>query len=229
MIRKLKSWLRREEVSLTSLAATFSIFAIVFGGGWSLFQEFKKPEPVPVMAGSETYVFTPRKDYENLLEEVDLVNERIKVAKEEERKSLEILLSELNQKLDEARSRLSDQKKRADDLESKLNKINKVMDDFASKLAEKDFLEGQNAIEDVINGKQSYSISASMLTLNRELTKLIIYSDTLSPVERQYWLDTFGKMTVEQKKRLAKILETEHQKLLELELNFLDRVETDLK
>lgn len=59
-----------------------------------------------------------------------------------------------------------------------------------------------------------------------ELIKLILATESMDDAERQYWFDILPSMNDDQVKRLYDILETERQKLDELEQKYQKEIET---
>ncbi len=59
---------------------------------------------------------------------------------------------------------------------------------------------------------------------NPKLIQLILDTESMNDSERQYWFDMLQSMNGDQVKRLLEILETERQKLDELDQKYQDEV-----
>ncbi|MCP4523402.1 MAG: hypothetical protein GY828_04220 [Candidatus Gracilibacteria bacterium] len=69
------------------------------------------------------------------------------------------------------------------------------------------------------NGK-TFTVSDEIQAQYPELITLILATDSMDDSERQYWFDIMPSMTDEQVDRLFNILETEKNKLQELEVKY---------
>lgn len=73
------------------------------------------------------------------------------------------------------------------------------------------------------NGKQ-FVISDETQAQYKELVTLILDTDSMDDNERQYWFDIMPSMTDEQIDRLFNILDTEKNKLEELETKYQQEI-----
>ena len=73
------------------------------------------------------------------------------------------------------------------------------------------------------NGKQ-FIVSDDTQAQYPELVKLILATDSMDDNERQYWFDIMPSMTDEQIDRLYNILDTERNKLEELETKYQQEI-----
>jgi hypothetical protein len=69
-------------------------------------------------------------------------------------------------------------------------------------------------------GNISYNVSDEATAKYPELVQLILHTESMDRVDKQYWLDILPSMTESHVNRLHDILETERRKLLELESRY---------
>ena len=81
----------------------------------------------------------------------------------------------------------------------------------------------KNMAEVTHNGKQ-FIISDETQAQYKELVTLILDTDSMDDNERQYWFDIMPSMTDEQVDRLFNILDTEKNKLEELETKYQQEI-----
>jgi hypothetical protein len=78
---------------------------------------------------------------------------------------------------------------------------------------------------DIKHNDTTFYIADEVQTKYPELIKLILHTESMDDDERQYWFDIMPSMTDSQVDRLYNILETEKQKLEELE----DKYQKEIK
>ena len=71
---------------------------------------------------------------------------------------------------------------------------------------------------------KTFTISDDTLSLYDELIKMILATESMDDDERQYWFDIMPSMTETQIDRLYNILDTERQKLQELEIKYQEEI-----
>jgi len=71
---------------------------------------------------------------------------------------------------------------------------------------------------------KTFTISDEVLASYDELVKMILATESMDDDERQYWFDIMPSMTEEQIDRLYNILDTERQKLQELEVKYQEEI-----
>ncbi len=74
------------------------------------------------------------------------------------------------------------------------------------------------------NGTEYRIPSGSEFSKWAHCFSLVLVSESLVPEERQYWFDIFPSMTDEQRSRLETILQTEQNKLAELEARYSEEI-----
>ena len=70
----------------------------------------------------------------------------------------------------------------------------------------------------------TFQIDDEILAKYDELVKMILATESMDDDERQYWFDIMPSMTETQIDRLYNILDTERQKLQELELKYQEEI-----
>lgn len=70
----------------------------------------------------------------------------------------------------------------------------------------------------------TFTVQDAIQENNPKLIQLILDTESMNDSERQYWFDMLQSMNGDQVKRLLEILETERQKLDELEQKYQDEV-----
>lgn len=79
---------------------------------------------------------------------------------------------------------------------------------------------------DIKHNGVTFYIEDEVQTKYPELIKLILNTESMDDDERQYWFDIMPSMTDSQIDRLYDILETEKQKLEELELKYQKEIKS---
>ena len=79
---------------------------------------------------------------------------------------------------------------------------------------------------DIKHNGTTFYIEDEVQTKYPELIKLILHTESMDDDERQYWFDIMPSMTDSQIDRLYNILETEKQKLEELELKYQKEIKS---
>ncbi len=70
----------------------------------------------------------------------------------------------------------------------------------------------------------TFTVQDAIQENNPKLIQLILDTESMNDSERQYWFDMLQSMNGDQVKRLLEILETERQKLDELDQKYQDEV-----
>ena len=73
--------------------------------------------------------------------------------------------------------------------------------------------------------KTDFTIADSIQNEHPKLIELILWTESMDSGEKQYWFDILPSMTPEQVQKLYNILETEKQKLDELENKYQQEIE----
>ena len=71
---------------------------------------------------------------------------------------------------------------------------------------------------------KTFTISDDTLSSYDELVKMILSTESMDDDERQYWFDIMPSMTETQIDRLYNILDTERNKLQELEVKYQEEI-----
>jgi len=71
---------------------------------------------------------------------------------------------------------------------------------------------------------KTFNIDDEVLAKYDELIKMILATESMDDDERQYWFDIMPSMTETQIDRLYNILDTERQKLQELEVKYQEEI-----
>ena len=71
---------------------------------------------------------------------------------------------------------------------------------------------------------KTFNIDDEVLAKYDELVKMILATESMDDDERQYWFDIMPSMTETQIDRLYNILDTERQKLQELEVKYQEEI-----
>ena len=71
---------------------------------------------------------------------------------------------------------------------------------------------------------KTFTISDEVLAQYDELVKMILSTESMDNDERQYWFDIMPSMTESQIDRLYNILDTERNKLEELEVKYQEEI-----
>ena len=71
---------------------------------------------------------------------------------------------------------------------------------------------------------KTFTISDETLASYNELVKMILETESMDDDERQYWFDIMPSMTETQIDRLYNILDTERNKLQELEVKYQEEI-----
>ena len=79
---------------------------------------------------------------------------------------------------------------------------------------------------DIKHNGTTFYIEDEVQTKYPELIKLILHTESMDDDERQYWFDIMPSMTDSQIDRLYNILETEKQKLEELEIKYQKEIKS---
>jgi len=77
---------------------------------------------------------------------------------------------------------------------------------------------------DITHNGKTFVVSDESQAQYSELITLIIHTDSMDDNERQYWFDIMPSMTDEQVDRLFNILDTEKNKLEELETKYQQEI-----
>lgn len=77
---------------------------------------------------------------------------------------------------------------------------------------------------DIKHNGTTFYLSDEIQAKYPELIKLILNTESMDDDERQYWFDIMPSMNEDQINRLFEILDTERQKLLELETKYQEEI-----
>ena len=77
---------------------------------------------------------------------------------------------------------------------------------------------------DIKHNGTTFYIADEVQTKYPELIKLILHTESMDDDERQYWFDIMPSMTESQVDRLYNILDTERNKLQELEVKYQEEI-----
>lgn len=79
---------------------------------------------------------------------------------------------------------------------------------------------------DVKHNDKNFTISDDIYAQYADLIALILETESMDDDERQYWFDIMPSMTDEQVDRLFNILDTEKNKLEQLEVKYQDEIKS---
>lgn len=82
----------------------------------------------------------------------------------------------------------------------------------------------QKNMADITHNGKTFTVSDESQAQYSELITLIVHTDSMDDSERQYWFDIMPSMTDEQVDRLFNILDTEKNKLEELETKYQQEI-----
>ncbi len=219
-MRALWTWLEVEEKPIGSIAGIVGICAVIFGAVWGIFTWYTYDSTVSNITMSGNYVLTPQEEYEELLFARDRLREKLETAHEAEKGALRIEVQKVNAKFSEVRKQLDQERRRIVELEAQQRRVDDTLDAFASSWSEEDASKFVSEGLENILSDQDYDIPETIKNFHPALVKLILQTDSMPNVERQYWFDILSSMSLSQKERLYSILESEQSKLVALERKF---------